>query len=69
MLEGGITTSKQYKIQIVEDDEDVAKILQKLITTIGHVVVNSSPSGKDAIYYAGEMHPDLVLIVIFSDCA
>ena len=55
---------EQYNIQIVEDEEDVADILQKLITSIGHVVVNSSPSGKDAIYYAGEMHPDLVLMDI-----
>jgi len=64
MSEGGIMTPKQYKIQIVEDDEDVAEILQKFITTIGHIVVNSSPSGKDAIYFAGEMHPDLVLMDI-----
>ena len=64
MSEGGNLLPKQYKIQIVEDEEDVADILQKLITSIGHVVVNSSPSGKDAIYYAGEMHPDLVLMDI-----
>jgi len=56
--------SKQYKIQIVEDDESVAEILQKFITNIGHIVVNSSPSGKDAIYCAGEMHPDLILMDI-----
>ena len=64
MPEGGIMTLKQYKIQIVEDDEDVAEILQKLITSIGHIVTNSSPTGKDAIYYAGEMQPDLVLMDI-----
>ena len=57
-------TAKQYKIQIVEDDEDVLEILQKFITTIGHIVVNSSSSGKDAIYYAGETPPDLVLMDI-----
>ncbi len=57
-------TSKQYKIQIVEDEEDVAEILQKLITSIGYIVVGSSTSGKDAIYIAGEMHPDLVLMDI-----
>ena len=57
-------TSNQYKIQIVEDEEDVVEILQKLITSIGHIVVRSSPSGKDAIYYAGEMHPDLILMDI-----
>jgi len=57
-------TSNQYKIQIVEDEEDVAEILQKFITNIGHKVVNSSSSGKDAIYFAGEMHPDLVLMDI-----
>ena len=57
-------TPKQYKIQIVEDEEDVAEILQKLITSIGYIVVGSSPSGKDAIYSAGEMHPDLVLMDI-----
>ena len=28
----------QYKIQIVEDDEDVVEILQMLITSIGYIV-------------------------------
>ena len=57
-------TPKQYRIQIVEDDDDVAEILHKYITKIGHIVVNSSSSGKDAIYFAGEMNPDLILMDI-----
>ena len=56
--------AKQYKIQIVEDEENVVEILQMLITSIGHIVVGSSASGKDAIYAAGEMHPDLILMDI-----
>ena len=64
MSREGIVLPKQYKIQIVEDEEDVVEILQKLITGIGHIVVSSSSTGKDAIYYAGEMHPDLILMDI-----
>ncbi len=64
MSEGGNMTPKQYNIQIVEDEEDVVEILQKFITSIGHIVVSSSSTGKDAIYSAGEMHPDLVLMDI-----
>lgn len=64
MSERGIMTPKQYKIQIVEDEEEVAEILQMLIESVGYIVVGSSPSGKDAIYSAGKMNPDLVLMDI-----
>jgi len=57
-------SKKQYKIQIVEDEKDVAEIIEKLIGSIGYEVVGISPSGKDAIYNAVEMHPDLVLMDI-----
>ena len=56
--------SNKYKIQIVEDEEDVAEIIEKLIRSIGHEVVGISQSGKDAIYSAGERHPELVLMDI-----
>ena len=57
-------TPKQYKIQIVEDEEEVVEVLEELVKSIGHLVVTSSSTGKDALYYAEEMHPDLVLMDI-----
>ena len=57
-------STKQYKIQIVEDDEAVVEVLTELITIIGHTIVGSSPSAKDALYYTGEIQPDLVLMDI-----
>lgn len=57
-------SEKQYKIQIVEDDDAVIEVLTELITIIGHTIVGSSPSAKDALYQAGEIHPDLVLMDI-----
>ena len=60
----GVHSIEQYKILIVEDDEYVVEILKEFITTIGYKVVGSFPLGKDAIYYAGEMHPDLILMDI-----
>ena len=56
--------TKPYKIQLVEDVEDVAEALQMLIASIGYTVVGSSSTGKEAIYNAGEIHPDLVLMDI-----
>ena len=64
MSEGGNMRPKLHKIQIVEDEEDVAEIIEKLIGSIGHEVVGISSSGKDAIYTAGEKNPDLVLMDI-----
>lgn len=57
-------TSKQYKIQIVEDEEAVVEVLEEFVRSIGHLVASSSSTGKDALYYAGEMRPDLVLMDI-----
>ena len=54
----------QYKIQIVEDDKDVQDVLTQYITSLGHSVVGSSSTGKDALYLANEIHPDLVLMDI-----
>ena len=55
---------EQYKIQIVEDEEAVAEVLEDLIKSIGHLVASTSSTGKDALYYADETHPDLVLMDI-----
>ena len=57
-------STKQYKIQIVEDEEAVMEILKELVRSIDHLVVGTSSTGKDALYYAEEMHPDLVLMDI-----
>lgn len=54
----------QYKIQIVEDDIDVQDVLTQYITSLGHTVVGSSITGKDAIFLANEIHSDLVLMDI-----
>jgi len=57
-------STKQYKIQIVEDEEAVVEILEELVRSIDHLVVGTSSTGKDALYDAGEIHPDLVLMDI-----
>ena len=64
MSGGGNLLQRQYKIQIVEDEEAVVEVLEEFVKSIGHLVVSSSSSGKDALYYAEEMHPDLVLMDI-----
>ncbi len=55
---------RQYKIQIVENEEEVVEVLEGLVRSIGYLVVGTSSTGKDALYYADEMHPDLVLMDI-----
>ena len=54
----------QYKIQIVEDDEDVRDVLTQYIRSLGHSVVGSASTGKEALYLANEIQADLVLMDI-----
>lgn len=61
---GKLMSKGQYKIQIVEDDIDVQDVLTQYITSLGHTVVGSSITGKDAIFLANEIHSDLVLMDI-----
>ncbi len=39
-------------------------VLTQYITSLGHSVVGSSSTGKDALYWANEIKPDLVLMDI-----
>lgn len=55
---------EQYKIQIVEDDEDIVEVLEDFLISMGHAITGSSSSGKDALYMAENYHPDLVLMDI-----
>ena len=54
----------QYKVQIVEDDQEVQDVIAQYITSLGHSVVGLSSTGKDALILANEIHPDLVLMDI-----
>ena len=54
----------QYKIQIVEDDKEVQDVLAQYVTSLGHSVEGISFTGKDALYLANEIYPDLVLMDI-----
>lgn len=59
--------NKQYKIQIVEDDKDVQDVLAQYITSLGYSVIGLSSTGKDALYLANSLKPDLVLMDIGID--
>lgn len=54
----------QYKVQIVEDDQEVQDVLAQYVTSLGHSVEGLSSTGKDALFLANEIHPDLVLMDI-----
>ncbi len=53
-----------YKIPVVEDDKEVQDILAQYISSLGHSVVGSTSTGKEALYLANEIHPDLVFMDI-----
>jgi len=55
---------EQYKIQIVEDDEDIVEVLEDFLISMGHAITGSSSSGMDALNIAEKYHPDLVLMDI-----
>ena len=54
----------QYRVQIVEDDQEVQDVIAQYITSLGHSVVGLSSTGKDALFLTNEIHPDLVLMDI-----
>ena len=61
---GQLMSKGQYKIQIVEDDKEVQDVLAQYIRSLGHSVVGLSSTGKDALFFANEIKPDLVLMDI-----
>jgi CheY-like chemotaxis protein len=57
-------TSPAAKILVVEDDENVATVLQARLESFGHSVCSIAKSGPMAIRYAQEQCPDLVIMDI-----
>ena len=55
-------TRTTARILIVEDDGIIAYSLQSLVELLGYEVVDSVPSGEDAIQKAAEQRPDLILM-------
>ena len=51
-------------VLVVEDENTVAKYIQKSLKRLGYAVAAVSSSGEDAIQKASETDPDLVLMGI-----
>lgn len=51
-------------VLIVEDDKNSILDLKSLLDNLGHNVMAVASNGEEAIYYAGDLKPDLVLINI-----
>jgi CheY-like chemotaxis protein len=49
------------KILIVDDEDDLLKILDKRLTMAGYCVIKAN-NGEDAIEYAGRERPSLILL-------
>lgn len=54
----------QTRILVVEDERLVAQDLQRRLRRMGYTVCAIAASGQEAIAYAAQMHPDLVLMDI-----
>lgn len=49
------------KVLIVDDEEDLLKMLYKRLTSSGYYVITAT-NGKDAIDLAKSQHPDIILL-------
>lgn len=56
--------TENKKIMIVEDESIVAADIKLSLQNMGYEVVKAVSSGEDAVKYAGELEPDLILMDI-----
>ncbi|WP_440999221.1 response regulator [Fodinibius sp. SL11] len=52
------------KVLIVEDEMIIAMLIERMVTNMGHQVIDKVSSGEDAINKALEHSPDLILMDI-----
>ncbi|MDZ7657763.1 response regulator [Fodinibius sp.] len=52
------------KVLIVEDEMIIAMLIERMVTSMGHQVIDKVSSGEDAINKALEHSPDLILMDI-----
>jgi CheY-like chemotaxis protein len=51
-------------ILIVDDDDDIRRVLRRILETDGHVVVDCA-NGQDALHAMGARRPDLVITDVY----
>lgn len=57
-------TTPSARILIVEDERIIAAALQRRVTRMGHTVVATASSGREALEKAAALRPDVVLMDI-----
>lgn len=55
---------EKKKVLIVEDEMIIAMLIERMVTNLGHEVVDKVSSGEAAIESAAEYDPDLILMDI-----
>ena len=58
---------KMKKVLIVEDEMIISLLLEKMVQNLGHEVLGKLPSGEEAVTFALEHKPDLILMDIRLD--
>ena len=56
-----MTVSMRQRILVVEDEEPIARLLKRYLESVGFDVHNEA-SGAEALSYAAEHRPDLVIL-------
>ena len=56
---------RQVKVLVIDDDEDLLKLLGLVLRKKGHFEVITSASGIDGLLKMGAQRPDLVLLDVF----
>ena len=52
------------KVLIVEDEMIIALLIERMVTNLGHTVVDKVTSGEEAVAAAVENEPDIILMDI-----
>ncbi|MGH7664807.1 MAG: ANTAR domain-containing response regulator [Gemmatimonadaceae bacterium] len=57
-----MTSPNGIRVLLAEDDATARSVLADLLATLGHTVVSSVATGREAIERTTEKHPDVVLL-------
>ncbi|MFV1884493.1 MAG: response regulator [Balneola sp.] len=55
---------KKKRVLIVEDDMIISLVIENMVRELGHEVIGKAASGQEAIEFAFESKPDLILMDI-----
>ncbi len=59
-----VKTNRPKKILVIDDNEEVAKMIVMSLRRLGHFNITLARGGKEALELAAKSHPDLIIVDI-----